>query len=70
MAFFSKQNGGGFLTDHFPLAQKFDLGLQGHVHVLPARPGREFSQGLIHPGLIGCLPIRNAGDLERARRPR
>src|SRR3984893_4594290 len=55
--FFSKQNGGGFLTDHFPLAQKsiWDIsGLYTHSrHV----PGVSFA-GLIHPGLIGCLPNR------------
>src|SRR5450755_200382 len=53
--FFSKKNGGGFLTDHFPLAQKsiWDIsGLYTHSrHV----PGVQFA-GLIHPGLIGCLP--------------
>src|SRR3984957_16047397 len=53
--FFSKKNGGGFLTDHFPLAQKsiWDIsGLYTHSrHV----PGVNFA-GLIHPGLIGCLP--------------
>ena len=53
--FFSKKNGGGFLTDHFPLAQKsiWDIsGLYTHSrHV----PGVKFA-GLIHPGLIGCLP--------------
>ncbi len=53
--FFSKKNGGGFLTDHFPLAQKsiWDIsGLYTHSrHV----PGVKFA-GLVHPGLIGCLP--------------
>ncbi|MDB5800783.1 MAG: formamidase [Rhodocyclales bacterium] len=53
--FFSKNNGGGFLTDHFPQAQKsiWDIsGLYTHSrHV----PGVKFP-GLIHPGLIGCLP--------------
>ena len=53
--FFSKTNGGGFLTDHFPSAQKsiWDFsGLYTHSrHV----PGVQFA-GLIHPGLIGCLP--------------
>jgi formamidase len=56
--FFSKKNGGGFLTDHFPLAQKsiWDIsGLYTHSrHV----PGVKFA-GLIHPGLIGCLPDAN-----------
>ncbi len=55
--FFSKNNGGGFLTDHFPEAQKsiWDIsGLYTHSrHV----PGVQFA-GLIHPGLIGCLPSK------------
>ncbi len=52
--FFSKKNDGGFLTDHFPLAQKSIWDFEGlftgsrHVH------GVRFA-GLIHPGLIGCL---------------
>jgi formamidase len=52
---FSKKNGGGFLTEHFPLAQKsiWDLkGLYTHSRHVP----RVSFAGLIHPGLIGCLP--------------
>ena len=60
--FFSKKNGGGFLTDHFPLAQKsiWDIsGLYTHSrHV----PGVSFA-GLVHPGLIGCLPDHLSLDL-------
>jgi formamidase len=59
--FFSKQNGGGFLTDHFPQAQKsiWDISrLYTHSrHV----PGVQFA-GLIHPGLIGCLPDQKLLD--------
>ena len=55
--FFSKKNGGGFLTEHFPQAQKsiWDFsGLYTHSrHV----PNVQFA-GLIHPGLIGCLPSK------------
>ncbi|KAL7539792.1 hypothetical protein ACHAWF_006505, partial [Thalassiosira exigua] len=40
---FAKENGGGFLTDHFPCASK--------AHI----PGVRFA-GLIHPGLIGTAP--------------
>ena len=64
--FFSKQNGGGFLTDHFPLAQKsiWDIsGLYTHSrHV----PGVKFA-GLIHPGLIGCLPDRKMLEMWNER---
>ena len=59
--FFAKSNGGGFLTDHFPQAQKsiWDFsGLYTHSrHV----PNVEFA-GLIHPGLIGCLPDQKMLD--------
>jgi formamidase len=55
--FFSKKNGGCFLTEHFPEAQKsiWDIsGLYTHSrHV----PGVNFA-GLVHPGLIGCLPSK------------
>ncbi|MDR3381460.1 formamidase, partial [Cupriavidus basilensis] len=53
--FFSKKNGGGFLTDHFPLAQKSIWDFHGVYTTSRHVPGVEFA-GLIHPGLIGCLP--------------
>jgi len=53
--FFSKQNGGGFLTDHFPLAQKSIWDFNGMFTKSRHVPGVEYA-GLIHPGLIGCLP--------------
>lgn len=53
--FFSKQNGGGFLTDHFPLAQKSIWDFKGMFTSSRHVPGVEYA-GLIHPGLIGCLP--------------
>ena len=34
--FFSKKNGGGFLTDHFPEAQKSIWDISRHVHAFPA----------------------------------
>src|SRR5574343_300327 len=52
--FFSKQNGGGFLTDHFPLAQKSIWDFNGMFTKSRHVPGVEYA-GLIHPGLIGCL---------------
>jgi formamidase len=55
--FFSKQNGGGFLTDHFPLAQKSIWDIEGLFTRSRHVPGVRFA-GLIHPGLIGCLPSR------------
>ena len=53
--FFSKKNGGGFLTDHFPQAQKSIWDFQGMFTSSRHVPGVNFA-GMIHPGLIGCLP--------------
>lgn len=53
--FFSKKNGGGFLTDHFPEAQKSIWDFEGMFTKSRHVPGVRFP-GLIHPGLIGCLP--------------
>ena len=53
--FFSKRNGGGFLTDHFPLAQKSIWDFHGIYTTSRHIPHVKFA-GLIHPGLIGCLP--------------
>lgn len=60
--FFSKKNGGGFLTDHFPLAQKSIWDIQGMFTKSRHVPGVSYA-GLIHPGLIGCLPDK--GLLEK-----
>ncbi|KAF8059411.1 fmdA [Scenedesmus sp. PABB004] len=52
---FDRENGGGFLTDHFPCATKaiwhFDGVYASSRHI----PGVRFA-GLIHPGLIGTAP--------------
>ncbi len=53
--FFSKKNGGGFLTEHFPLAQKSIWDIKGMFTSSRHVPGVQYA-GLIHPGLIGCLP--------------
>ncbi len=59
--FFSKQNGGGFLTDHFPLAQKSIWDFHGMFTSSRHVPGVQYA-GLIHPGLIGCLPDQKMLD--------
>lgn len=59
--FFSKKNGGGFLTDHFPLAQKSIWDINGMFTKSRHVPGVEYA-GLIHPGLIGCLPDKKMLD--------
>lgn len=53
--FFSKNNGGGFLTNQFPHAQKSIWDIQGMFTKSRHVPGVNYA-GLIHPGLIGCLP--------------
>ncbi|WP_296402304.1 formamidase [Psychrobacter sp.] len=53
--FFSKYNGGGFLTEHFPEAQKSIWDFNGIFTKSRHIPNVEFA-GIIHPGLIGTLP--------------
>ncbi len=53
--FFSKKNGGGFLDEHFTQAQKSIWDFEGMFTKSRHVPGVRFA-GLIHPGLIGCLP--------------
>jgi formamidase len=64
--FFSKKNGGGFLTDHFPLAQKSIWDIHGMFTQSRHVPGVSFA-GLIHPGLIGCLPSKSLLETWNAR---
>jgi formamidase len=64
--FFSKNNGGGFLTDHFPSAQKSIWDFDGMFTKSRHVPGVKYA-GLIHPGLIGCLPDRKMLDMWNAR---
>src|ERR1700747_1766828 len=59
--FFSKQNGGGFLNDPFPHAQKSIWDFHGLFTRSRHIPGVEYA-GLIHPGLIGCLPDQKMLD--------
>ena len=52
---FAKENGGGFLTDHYPCASKAIWDLEGIYCSSRHIPGVRFA-GLIHPGLIGTAP--------------
>jgi len=52
---FAKENGGGFLTDHYPKATKAVWDLEGIYCSSRHIPGVKFA-GLIHPGLIGTAP--------------
>lgn len=52
---FHKDNGGGFLTDHYPEATKACWDIEGVYTTSRHIPGVRFA-GLIHPGLIGTAP--------------
>ncbi len=52
---FAKENGGGFLTDHYPDARKACWNFHGIYTSSRHIPNVEFA-GIMHPGLIGCLP--------------
>ncbi|MCB1743346.1 MAG: acetamidase/formamidase family protein, partial [Gammaproteobacteria bacterium] len=53
--FFARENGGGFLTDHFPEARKAVWQYSGVWASSRHIPHVKFP-GTMHPGLIGCLP--------------
>lgn len=52
---FAPENGGGFLTDHFPEPAKAIWDFRGRFATSRHIPGVEFA-GMIHPGLIGTAP--------------
>ncbi|HXG31443.1 MAG TPA: formamidase [Thermodesulfobacteriota bacterium] len=52
---FARENGGGFLTDHFPKAAKAIWDFEGVYCTSRHIPHVRFA-GLTHPGLIGCAP--------------
>ncbi len=52
---FDKQNGGGFLTEHYPEAVKSCWDFHG-IYTTSRHVPKVRYPGLIHPGLIGCLP--------------
>eukprot|EP00898_Chlorokybus_atmophyticus_P003375 jgi/Chlat1/4038/Chrsp26S04090 len=52
---FDRDNGGGFLTDHFPSATKAVWYFDGIYAYSRHIPGVRFA-GMIHPGLIGTAP--------------
>jgi formamidase len=54
---FAKENGGGFLTEHYPEARKAVWGFSGIYANSRHIPRVEFA-GIMHPGLIGCLPSK------------
>jgi formamidase len=58
---FAKSNGGGFLTEHYPDAKKACWDFHGIYTSSRHIPNVEFA-GIMHPGLIGCLPSRELLD--------
>ncbi|EPS64323.1 hypothetical protein M569_10458, partial [Genlisea aurea] len=56
-AIFDRDNGGGFLTDHFPNATKAIWYFEGIYAHSPHIPGVRFP-GLTHPGIIGTAPSK------------
>nr|AUZ41871.1 formamidase [Musa acuminata AAA Group] len=54
-ATFDRENGGGFLTDHFPCATKAIWYFEGIYAYSPHIPGVRFP-GLAHPGIVGTAP--------------
>lgn len=54
---FALENGGGFLTDLYPEARKSIWDFHGIYANSRHVPGVNFA-GIMHPGLIGCLPSR------------
>uniref|UniRef100_A0A0C9S545 TSA: Wollemia nobilis Ref_Wollemi_Transcript_13340_1660 transcribed RNA sequence n=1 Tax=Wollemia nobilis TaxID=56998 RepID=A0A0C9S545_9CONI len=65
-AIMDRENGGGFLTDHFPCAAKAIWYFDGIYAHSPHIPGVRFP-GLTHPGLIGTAPSKELLDIWNAR---
>lgn len=54
---FAKENGGGFLTEHFPEARKACWDFSG-IYASSRHIPKVSFPGIMHPGLIGCLPSK------------
>ncbi len=63
---FDRNNGGGFLTEHFPHAHKACWDYHGIYATSRHIPGVRWA-GIIHPGLIGCLPDKHLLDKANKR---
>jgi formamidase len=60
-AIFARENGGGFLVDHFPDARKAIWDFEGIYTRSRHLQGVRFA-GLTHPGLVGVAPSRELLD--------
>jgi formamidase len=63
---FDKQNGGGFLDEHYPQAAKAIWDFDGIYCSSRHIPGVRF-EGLIHPGILGCAPSQEVLELWNKR---
>jgi formamidase len=54
---FARENGGGFLVDHYPKARKACWDFHGIYTTSRQIPHVKFA-GIMHPGLIGCMPSK------------
>jgi formamidase len=63
---FARENGGGFLTEHYPAASKACWDFHGMYTTSRHVPGVRWP-GMVHPGLIGCLPDRKLLDAANKR---
>ncbi|MCH1502583.1 MAG: acetamidase/formamidase family protein [Verrucomicrobiales bacterium] len=63
---FDRENGGGFLTEHYPEARKACWDFHGIYTSSRHIPRVEFA-GIMHPGLIGCLPSKELLDTWNSR---
>ncbi|MEM1109960.1 MAG: formamidase [Planctomycetota bacterium] len=63
---FARENGGGFLDEHYPDARKACWNFSGIYANSRHIPGVEFA-GICHPGLIGCLPSKDLLDIWNKR---
>ncbi|KAK9458838.1 Acetamidase/Formamidase [Lipomyces oligophaga] len=65
-AIFDKNNGGGFLDDHYPESAKAIWDFEGIFCSSRHIPGVRFP-GLIHPGIMGCKPSKELLDVWNKR---
>ncbi len=63
---FARENGGGFLVNQFPEARKACWDFHGVYASSRHIPKVEFA-GIMHPGLIGCLPSKELLDIWNKR---
>ncbi|KAL9264881.1 Formamidase-like protein [Drosera capensis] len=66
-AIFDRENGGGFLTDHFPSAAKAIWYFEGIYASSPQIPARCTFSGFNAPGIVGTAPSKELLDIWNKR---